>query len=48
MKFQKVYIVLAALVLALGTAVYVNWQFGGGKTNTSYKEHGAASNVKAT
>ena len=48
MKFQKVYIVLAALVLALGTAVYVNWQFGGGKTDTSAKELGAASYVNAT
>ncbi len=47
MKFQKIYIVLAALVLALGTAIYVNWQFGGAQ-NTSAKELGAASYVNAT
>ena len=28
MKFQKKHIISAALVLALGAAVYVNWQFG--------------------
>ena len=27
MKFQKKYVIAAALVLALGAAVYVNWQF---------------------
>ncbi len=47
MKFQKIYVVLAALVLALGTAVYVNWQFGGGANATSAKELGAASYVNA-
>ncbi len=48
MKFQKKYIVLAALVLALGTAVYVNWQFSGSKPDTASKELGAASYVNAT
>lgn len=48
MKFQKKYIVLAALVLALGTAVYVNWQFAGTGTGTTSKELGAASYVSAT
>lgn len=48
MKFQKKYIVLATLVLALGTAVYVNWQFAGAKANTTSKELGAASYVSAT
>lgn len=48
MKFQKKYIVLATLVLALGTAVYVNWQFAGTKANTNSKELGAASYVSAT
>lgn len=48
MKFQKKYIVLATLVLALGTAVYVNWQFAGAKANTTSKELGAASYVNAT
>lgn len=47
MKFQKKYIVLASLVLALGTAVYVNWQFAGAKANTASKELGAASYVNA-
>ena len=28
MKFQKKHIISAALILALGAAVYVNWQFG--------------------
>ena len=48
MKFQKRYIVLAALVLALGTAVYVNWQFAGANSGTTSKELGAASFVNAT
>ncbi len=47
MKLKKIYVVLAALVLALGTAVYVNWQFNSTK-NTSAKELGAASYVNAT
>lgn len=47
MKFQKRYIVLAALVLALGTAVYVNWQVTGADTGR-VKELGQASYVNAT
>lgn len=47
MKLKKIYVVLAALVLALGTAVYVNWQFNENE-NTSAKELGAASYVNAT
>jgi stage III sporulation protein AH len=47
MKIQKKHIVLAALVLALGTAVYVNWQMSG-STPTTSKELGAASFVNAT
>ena len=48
MKFQKKYIVLATLVLALGTAVYVNWQFAGANADKTSKELGAASYVNAT
>ncbi|MEE0676126.1 MAG: SpoIIIAH-like family protein [Ruminococcus sp.] len=48
MKFQKKYVVLAALALALGTAVYVNWQFSGIKPDKTAKELGAASYVSAT
>ena len=48
MKIEKRHIVLASLVLALGTAVYINWQFGGTKQNTTAKELGAASYVNAT
>lgn len=48
MKFQKKHIILAALVLALGTAVYINWQFTGSNTGSTPKELGAASLVNAT
>lgn len=48
MKFQKKYVVLAALVLALGTAVYINWQFSSDKSLSASKELGAASYVSAT
>ncbi len=48
MKFQKKHIIMAALVLALGTAVYVNWQFTGNNSNITSKELGAASYVNAT
>lgn len=48
MKFQKKYVVLAALVLALGTAVYINWQFAGTNNQSASKELGAASYVSAT
>ncbi len=50
MKIQKRHIVLAALILALGSAVYLNWQFSDPekmlKSNTS-KELGAATYVNA-
>lgn len=51
MAFGKRQVVLAALVLALGTAVYLNWQFGGNadllSTNsiTKTKELGEAKYV---
>ncbi len=48
MKFQKRYIILAALVLALGTAVYVNYQFAGAGSSTASKELGKAEYVNAT
>ncbi|MCQ2513555.1 MAG: SpoIIIAH-like family protein [Ruminococcus sp.] len=48
MKIQKRHIVLAALVLALGTAVYINWQLSGSSPSTTSKELGAASYVNAT
>ena len=41
MKFQKKYVIAASLVLALGAAVYVNWQFTT-NNNTSVKEQTAA------
>lgn len=47
MKFQKKHIISAALVLALGTAVYVNWQFGAGAAQSKPKELGKASYVNA-
>lgn len=48
MKFQKKYIVLTTLVLALGAAVYVNWQFSDVNSDITTKELGAASYVNAT
>ena len=47
MKFQKKHIISAALVLALGAAVYVNWQFGGAP-KAATKQLGEASYVNAT
>ena len=47
MKFQKKYIISAAILLALGAAVYVNWQFTT-HPSASAKELGAASYVNAT
>lgn len=47
MKFQKKYIISAAILLALGAAVYVNWQFNTSAASSS-KELGAASYVNAT
>ena len=46
MKFQKKYIVAASLVLALGTAVYVNWQMSGAQATS--KQLGEATYVNAT
>lgn len=47
MKFQKRYVISAAILLALGAAVYVNWQFNSTAASTP-KELGAASYVNAT
>ena len=47
MKFQKKHIISAALILALGAAVYVNWQFGSTAAKAKPKELGAASYVNA-
>lgn len=52
MKIQRKHIVLASLVLALGAAVYINWQLSSVPDNIGTKELGKAtyvnSNVKAT
>ena len=54
MKFHKRQIILASLVIALGTAVYLNWQFSDSKsipsTNIleSAKEFGEAKYVNST
>lgn len=50
MKIQKRHIVLASLVLALGAAVYLNWQFSDGNgllkaSNDEAKELGKAKYV---
>ena len=51
MAIRKRQLVLAALVVALGAAVYLNWQFGGNSqivdagTSVSDKELGAAQLV---
>ena len=42
MKFQKRYVISAAILLALGAAVYVNWQFNSTAASTP-KELGAVS-----
>lgn len=47
MKIQKKHIVMTALVLALATAVYINYQISQART-TAAKELGAASYVNAT
>lgn len=50
MKLQKRHIVLTALILALGAAVYLNWQFsdsGSSLLTTTSKELGAATYVNA-
>lgn len=52
MKIQRKHIVLASLVLALGAAVYINWQISSKPDDLSSKELGKAtyvnSNVNAT
>lgn len=52
MKIQKKHVVLASLVLALGAAVYINWQISATPDNIDTKELGKAtyvnSNVQAT
>lgn len=49
MKFQKRHIVLGTLVVALGAAVYLNWQFSEIQTSKSNtKELGSAQYVNAT
>lgn len=48
MKIQKKHIVSAALVLALGAAVYVNWQFGAADAKAAPKQLGEASYVSAS
>ena len=49
MKFSKKYVVVAALVLALGAAVYLNWQFSDSDTmlSTASRELGAATHVSS-
>ena len=47
MKFQKKHVISAALALALGAAVYINWQVNSTKQPPA-KELGAASYVNAT
>ena len=46
MKFQKKHILFAALILALGAAVFINWQFSGSSSvKPTAKELGAATYV---
>lgn len=46
MKLQKKYILAAALILALGAAVFINWQFSGSSAvKPTTKELGAAAYV---
>ena len=46
MKFKKQHIIAAALVLSLGAAVYLNWQFSGTPLiSSTSKELGAAKYV---
>lgn len=47
MKVQKKHVISAALILALGAAVYANWQFGS-DVRTTPKQLGEASYVSAT
>lgn len=46
MKIQKKHILVSALILALGAAVYLNWQFSGSSgVSAASKELGAATYV---
>ncbi|MBR1533994.1 MAG: hypothetical protein IJ639_06495, partial [Ruminococcus sp.] len=46
MKIQKKHILSAALILALGAAVFINWQFSGSSAvKPTAKELGAATYV---
>lgn len=45
MKIQKKHILSAALILALGAAVFINWQFSGAAVKPTAKELGAATYV---
>ena len=46
MKIQKKHILVSAMVLALGAAVYINWQFSGSpQLSAASKELGAATYV---
>lgn len=46
MKIQKKHILIAALILALGAAVFINWQFSGSSVvKPTAKELGAATYV---
>ena len=49
MKIRKKHILVSALVLALGAAVYLNWQYNGSPSVTAAsKELGAATYVSKT
>ncbi len=49
MKFQKKHIVLGTLIIALGAAVYINWQFASNQNlERSSNELGSAQYVNAT
>lgn len=45
MKIKKTHILVAALVLALGAAVYLNWRFSAPSVKSASKELGAATYV---
>ncbi len=50
MKFKKKYIIISALVLALGAAVYLNWSFSDAGTllSPASRELGEATHVSAS
>lgn len=45
MKFGKRQLVLAVLVIALGAAVYLNWQFAGNKSLIAANTSGSSSSI---